>query len=190
MGEVIQMRGYNEEIEGWLTEPEAVLLDKYNVGIWCELGSWKGKSTRVLAAKSFGYAIDWFKGNPESTDIADTTYRDFLINIKPFKKNILIIKKQFQGAVKDVDQKVDLLFLDAEHSYDATKQAFDLYEPLVKPGGVIIFHDVYGPEYSIINTPWQPVTDFVMDFIKEYQWKNIENADRSAAFRKPKERKK
>lgn len=37
---------------------------------------------------------------------------------------------------------VDFLFIDGDHSYEGVRQDFWDYAPLVKPGGVIAFHDV------------------------------------------------
>ncbi|HMF89077.1 MAG TPA: CmcI family methyltransferase [Candidatus Angelobacter sp.] len=40
------------------------------------------------------------------------------------------------------DQKLDLLFIDADHTYEGVRSDFELYSPLVRPGGVIAFHDI------------------------------------------------
>jgi predicted O-methyltransferase YrrM len=37
---------------------------------------------------------------------------------------------------------VDLLFLDGDHSYEGVRADFESYSPLVRPGGLIAFHDV------------------------------------------------
>lgn len=37
---------------------------------------------------------------------------------------------------------VDFLFIDGDHSYAGVKQDFEMYSPLVRPGGLIAFHDV------------------------------------------------
>ncbi len=37
---------------------------------------------------------------------------------------------------------VDLLVIDGDHSYGAVRSDFDMYSPLVAPGGLIAFHDV------------------------------------------------
>ena len=37
---------------------------------------------------------------------------------------------------------VDFLFIDGDHSYEGAKQDFWMYGPLVRPGGIIAFHDV------------------------------------------------
>ncbi|HEX3436509.1 MAG TPA: class I SAM-dependent methyltransferase [Pseudacidobacterium sp.] len=39
-------------------------------------------------------------------------------------------------------EPVDLLFIDAGHTYDDVQQDFSMYSPLVRPGGLIVFHDI------------------------------------------------
>ena len=39
-------------------------------------------------------------------------------------------------------EPLDLLFIDGDHSYEGVKQDFLLYRNLVRPGGMIAFHDV------------------------------------------------
>jgi cephalosporin hydroxylase len=39
-------------------------------------------------------------------------------------------------------EKLDLLFIDADHSYEGAKQDFMLYRHLVRDGGIIAFHDI------------------------------------------------
>jgi hypothetical protein len=37
---------------------------------------------------------------------------------------------------------VDMLFIDGDHSYHGVKADYELYSPLVRPGGLIGFHDI------------------------------------------------
>lgn len=37
---------------------------------------------------------------------------------------------------------VDMLFIDGDHTYEGVKADYELYAPLVRPGGVIAFHDI------------------------------------------------
>lgn len=37
---------------------------------------------------------------------------------------------------------VDVLFIDGDHRYDGVSRDFALYSPLVRPGGLIAFHDI------------------------------------------------
>lgn len=39
-------------------------------------------------------------------------------------------------------EKIDVLFIDADHRYEGVKRDFELYSPLVREGGLIAFHDV------------------------------------------------
>jgi len=38
---------------------------------------------------------------------------------------------------------IDFAFIDGDHTYEAVKQDFEMYSPLVRPGGVIALHDIY-----------------------------------------------
>jgi predicted O-methyltransferase YrrM len=38
--------------------------------------------------------------------------------------------------------KIDLLFIDGDHTYEGVKKDFEMYEPLVKDGGMIVLHDI------------------------------------------------
>jgi cephalosporin hydroxylase len=51
------------------------------------------------------------------------------------------------GSLERVKQALhgnylDLLYIDGDHSYEGVKADFDMYSSLVRPGGVIIFHDI------------------------------------------------
>lgn len=37
---------------------------------------------------------------------------------------------------------VDFLFIDGDHSYEGVQRDFELYAPLVRPGGLVVFHDI------------------------------------------------
>jgi len=53
--------------------------------------------------------------------------------------------------------KLDLLLIDGDHSYEGVKKDFFNYSPLVGKGGWIIFHDIipdYRTRYGIRTTSW------------------------------------
>jgi predicted O-methyltransferase YrrM len=37
---------------------------------------------------------------------------------------------------------LDLLFIDGDHTYDGVRQDYEMYSPLLHPGGFIAFHDI------------------------------------------------
>jgi cephalosporin hydroxylase len=45
-------------------------------------------------------------------------------------------------------RQVDLLFIDGDHTYDGVRSDYLMYQPLVRSGGLIAFHD-------IVKTPWE-----------------------------------
>ena len=45
-------------------------------------------------------------------------------------------------AVEEISPTLDLLFIDGDHSYAGVKHDFALYSPIVRPAGMIVFHDI------------------------------------------------
>jgi len=37
---------------------------------------------------------------------------------------------------------LDYLFVDADHTYDGVRRDFEMYSPLVREGGIVVFHDI------------------------------------------------
>ena len=48
------------------------------------------------------------------------------------------------NQIRDIlsGEKVDLLFIDGDHTYEGVKKDFEMYGPLVKNKGLIVFHDI------------------------------------------------
>jgi cephalosporin hydroxylase len=53
---------------------------------------------------------------------------------------------------------VDLLFIDGDHTYEGVKKDWEMYSPLVRSGGLIVFHDVAGNyEDTQVKTFWDEI---------------------------------
>ena len=164
-----------EKIQGWFFREEAALLWRLVDGPWCEIGCWKGRSTTVLAeTRRVGYAIDHFKGSPEHPE-GTNTLREFMDNIAPYE-NVAVLAMPFERAARLVPDTLSLLFLDADHSYEETKRAFDLYAPKVRQGGHVAFHDAKGDG-------WPETERFVAELDPEV-WEPAGVADLTRAFRR------
>jgi predicted O-methyltransferase YrrM len=51
-------------------------------------------------------------------------------------------------------ERVDLLFIDGDHTYLGVKRDFEMYSPLVREGGIIAFHDIVpGPPENVGGVP-------------------------------------
>lgn len=60
--------------------------------------------------------------------------------------------------------KLDLLFIDGDHTYEGVKLDFEMYSPLVKSGGMIAFHDIkQPPRYDLedcrVSFLWEELKD-------------------------------
>lgn len=175
-----------ENIDGWLLLIEAIeLFDLSNSiesvrPIICEIGSWKGKSSYVLASaikdkRGVVYSIDPFNGDGDVAS-KDTYHREIeklgvtlLENFKNtidtygLRKIVSIIPLISRDARSNFkEQRIDLLFIDGNHEYESVKMDYDLWTPLIPTGGRIVLHDVKavhvdGPrrvyEELILNNP-------------------------------------
>ncbi len=154
-----------EHIEGFFYDIQGftlMLLAEHGPGLGAvvEIGSFKGKSTCWLAkgAKAARrekvFAIDHFTGSPEhqkgmpieDADVAasGSTFETFQRNIASMgvADYVVPIVASSEEAVKAWSTPIRLLFIDADHSYEASKLDFDLWAPYVVPGGLIALHDI------------------------------------------------
>jgi predicted O-methyltransferase YrrM len=114
-----------------------------------EIGSARGKSTCFigLALKRNGrgklYAIDpHTQTNWNDSDSVDT--------LSIIRKNIRraqvtdhveIVRKTSSEAVAGWSAKIDMLFIDGDHSYEGVKADWERFLPFMNPFGVVVFHD-------------------------------------------------
>jgi predicted O-methyltransferase YrrM len=169
-----------ENVEGFLLDIQGfmlMLLAEHGPGMGAivEIGSFKGKSTCWLARGAKNalrekvYAIDHFAGSPEhlpgmpieDRDIAATgsTFEVFQRNVAQMDLAdfIVPIVSSSSDAARAWESPIRLLFIDADHSYEASKLDFDLWSPYVIPGGLVAFHDI---------GEWDGVTEFYNSEVK------------------------
>jgi predicted O-methyltransferase YrrM len=114
-----------------------------------EIGSARGKSACAvgLALRRNGggklYAID-----PHSTtNWNDTNSVDSfaVINEHLHKAGVNnfveIVRQTSDVAAKGWNKKIDLIFIDGDHSYEGVKTDWDLFLPHLSEFGVVVFHD-------------------------------------------------
>jgi predicted O-methyltransferase YrrM len=102
----------------------------------------------------------------------------FLSFARERQKIELVLADSHLPATVDLIGKVlggrslDFLLIDGDHSYEGVKLDFEMYAPLVAPGGLIAFHDIVPRRPEPFGVPqfWQelkkirPVTEFVADW--------------------------
>jgi len=50
--------------------------------------------------------------------------------------------EEVYARVKHITRSLDVLFIDGDHTYEGVKRDFLLYARLVRPGGIVFFHDI------------------------------------------------
>ncbi len=183
-----------EEIDGWLFKEEAELLNKYsttltNKDFVLELGSYKGKSTLALAYDSDAvvYCVDTFNSDNTTVAKADTLSAflknvSWLANVRP-----IVASTEQAKVLQDFEllpPEFKLIFIDADHRYEAVNRDFARFEDSVPAGGIVIFHDAYGENGEERNTPWPGVTQFVKELERNTDWKLVEKCRRCAVFKR------
>lgn len=144
------------EIEGWMSEPELRWLAQQaqqHVFI-AEIGSWMGRSTRALADNTAGkvIAIDTWKGSENEPEHAQIIEKLPMSLKAIFYENIcdLTNVQGFQWtsleAVSKLPDLFDMVFIDADHSYNAVFADIVAWRPRVISGGILCGHDYQWPD--------------------------------------------
>lgn len=119
-----------------------------------ELGSSLGISTAYLAAVNKDYKVISLEGNPASADIARHNAQQLALD------NIEIITGSFEDTLIPTlnrMQKVDLAYLDGNHSYDATIEYFEKILPRLHENSVVVLDDIYWSD-GMLNA-WKKLQD-------------------------------
>lgn len=143
--------GLRRDIHTWTTQEELLALFEIARtlppnGTILELGSYLGASTLYLAAGSAVSAsaiicVDTWNNDTIPGGPVDV-FPEFLRNVAPVATRITTIRKRLCNIVPgELPTDVQLAFLDADHSYEATMQAFKLILPLVAAKATVALHD-------------------------------------------------
>ncbi|SRR6266851_5276858 len=132
-------------IRGWMNEVELIWLAQQaetHMRI-VEIGSFCGRSCRALADNTKGIvtAVDTW-------GIEHPAYGDTTGLFDQFKNNMIgcdnlrIVKKMSLDAAQELaGEQFDMVFIDADHRYEAVKADIRAWLPLISPGGLICGHD-------------------------------------------------
>ena len=164
-------------VPGFLMEGEARLLGTIAAcvpaqGLIVEIGSFKGKSTVMLAKVAAHYglgpvvAIDPHNFNSAElqdlrTDAESTSFKDFLSNIETagVASNVEVHRAFSKDIADTWNRPIRFLWIDGDHSYAGAKSDFDGFFPYVAPLGVVALHDSLH-EFS------GPIRVFVEDMLR------------------------
>jgi len=114
-----------------------------------EIGSYLGASSCFLAAGASEirggakvYCVDTWNNESMSEGQRDT-WLEFKENTFRYRTIIVSLRGHSIEVARDFHEKIDLLFIDGDHSYEGCRADVESWLPYLKAGGLIIMHD-YG----------------------------------------------
>jgi predicted O-methyltransferase YrrM len=143
---------YAVTVEGWMAPAELEYLASLAERSHCiaEIGSWRGRSTSVLAHHTPGIvvAIDTFQGSVEHQPQlqgkpSSGVFHDFRANVSRYD-NIWPLIANSETAARIIahgPMRFDLIFIDASHDYESVKADIWAWLPLLTPDGILCGHD-------------------------------------------------
>ena len=166
---------FENGIQGWMTplELEFLAMQSTKMKTIVEVGSWKGRSTKALldSGKKV-YAVDTFEGSQDTQDLTcqmakqENVFEEFKKNVGSYP-NLKIIKKTSLGAAKMFsDKSVDMVFIDANHTYEEVEKDILAWKPKAKrficghdysdgwPGVKKAVKEVFGDKFKVTASIW------------------------------------
>jgi len=117
-------------------------FNKHQPGILLEVGTANGGThfliRRLCPSIRLSIAVDIDIRNCSLIDrITDTESSHYIMGKSTSATTLDKVRK-----ILGRQRKLDVLFLDGDHSYEGVKSDFLAYRGFVRPGGLIVFHDI------------------------------------------------
>jgi predicted O-methyltransferase YrrM len=110
-----------------------------------EIGSFKGKSSAYIAsglAPSARLAcVDVWENRAMPYDPPEDVLPEFQRNTTLYRDKIDTYRGLSADVARNWKSRIDLLFIDGDHSYEGCLGDIDAWLPHVRPGGWVAFHD-------------------------------------------------
>jgi predicted O-methyltransferase YrrM len=131
---------------------------------YLEIGTMSGSSAGLILQHE--YKTNVFCVDPCIDTIPDmyNTIKNNLEHLNVNNNNITIFKNYSQDIsllqkLKEQEIKIDILFIDGDHKYDAVVRDFNNYKEFVNSNGYIIFDDYHDAQFS---PEVKPAVDFLV----------------------------
>ncbi len=91
------------------------------------------------------YAVDTWEGEEHAGNYGEEVFASVRDHAREhYPGNSYLMRMLFGEALKHFSEdSIDLLHIDGLHTYEAVSADFKTWYPKVKPGGIILLHDVY-----------------------------------------------
>ncbi len=151
------------QVHGWFDLGDAVvlttLLNRLPLGgLVVNVGTFAGRNLAAVAGTIRQRGLKVLAVDPwvstaqyhQTPDEWQNTYDIFCQMLRDFglRDNVTAMKMtSFEAATTFKPRTLDLVFVDAEHTYEAVSCDIMSWRPLLKPGGIIAGHDYGHPLY-------------------------------------------
>ena len=90
------------------------------------------------------YAVDTWEGDAHTDRYDDSIFRDVQNHAREnYRGFAYLMRMLFNEALQHfAAESIDLLHIDGLHTYDAVREDFTNWYPRIKPGGIVLFHDI------------------------------------------------
>ncbi len=125
-----------------------------------ELGTYSGLSFFAFCqamvenkVAGLAYAVDSWEGDEHTGDYGEEVFRKVEYHAREYYRGFsYLLRMKFGEALAQFDDNsIDLLHIDGLHTYEAVKEDFECWYPKVKPGGIVLLHDIEArlPEFGV-----------------------------------------
>lgn len=90
------------------------------------------------------YAVDTWDGDEHTGAYGEAIYDSVNKHLRDYYRGLAyLLRMTFDEALQHFsDETIDLLHIDGLHTYEAVQHDFEAWWPKVRPGGIILFHDI------------------------------------------------
>lgn len=111
------------------------------------------------------YCVDCFTGTRRHDSgkvvmSGEHEFFEWINNTKKYRDRIHLLKKTTTDAATDFDLPIDILFIDADHTYDGLTADLKNWVPKVRTGGLIAGHDWTSKHPKVKRSVRRAVTDY------------------------------
>ena len=127
------------------------IVEAVRPGVVVELGACNGlsfftfcQSMQENDVEGMAYAVDTWEGDAHTGAYDVSIVDDFRAHAREHYRGFTyLLQMYFNEALQHFDaESIDLLHIDGLHTYAAVREDFDNWYPKLKPGGIVLFHDV------------------------------------------------